>query len=96
MSLFHPGTSLQWVQCANLPVGMFNAQAVELNNRVYVGGGDTGDATTTANIYKYDFMADTWATLPSPTIGAALTSYNSQLLLIGGLDASTIKTTNQV
>ena len=46
---------------------MFNAQAVVLNNKVYVGGGnDTIEATlaasvtTAPNIYTYDPTTDTW------------------------------------
>jgi len=30
---------MQWQRCADLPVGTYNAQAVILGDKVYVGGG---------------------------------------------------------
>ena len=65
-----------------------------LKNKVYVGGGVTGRDATTLCIYTP--KADTWATLPSPTKLSALATYNSQLVLVGGMAASTNKTTNQL
>ena len=76
---------------------MYGAQAVVLNNKVYVGGGYTGDDTTSSNIYTYDPTMDTWETLQSPTRYSALTTYHNKLLLVGGVeDYSTGQTTNQL
>ena len=75
---------------------MHGAQAVVLNNRVYVGGGYTGNNTTEANIYVYDPTMDTWETLQSPTRRSALTTYHNKLLLVGGLATSTGQETNQL
>ena len=75
---------------------MFNVQAVVLNNKVYVGGGFTGDVTAAANIYTYDPTTDTWETLQSPTRYSALTTYHNKLLLVGGLEVSTGQATNQL
>ena len=90
-----PGGSLQWKKCANLPVGMRDAKAVVLKNKVYFGGGYTGDAAA-ATLYIYTPTADTWATTLSHTRRSALTTYNSQLVLVGGVAASTNEITNQL
>ena len=75
---------------------MRDAQAVVLNNKVYVGGGLTGDVTAAANVYTYDLTTDTWETLQSPTRFSALTTYHNKLLLAGGEETSTGQTTNQL
>ena len=75
---------------------MNGAQAVVLNNKVYVGGGCTGNNITSANIYTYDPTMDTWETLQSPTRCSALTTYHNKLLLVGGLETSTGQETNQL
>ena len=75
---------------------MGDAQAVVLNNKVYIGGGYTGDVTTATNIYTYDPTTDTWETLQSPTRYSALTTYHNKLLLVGGEETSTGQTTNQL
>ena len=75
---------------------MRDAQAVVLNNKVYVGGDLTEDNTTAANIYTYDPTTDTWETLQSPTRYSALTTYHNKLLLVGGEEASTGQDTNQL
>ena len=75
---------------------MSRAQAVILNNKVYVGGGYTGNNTTAANIYTYDPTMDTWETLQSPTRYSALTTYHNKLLLVGGWETSTGQVTNQL
>ena len=95
-TLLHPRATLEWSQCTSLPVGMRDAQAVVLNNKVYVGGGLTRDCTTDTNVYTYDPTMDTWETLQSPTYYQALTTYHNKLLLVGGLEASTDQVTNQL
>ena len=90
--ILQPGASLQWKKCADLPVGMYDAQAVVLKNNVYV---HTGGATA-ATLCIYTPTNDTWATLPSPTTLSALTTYHSQLVLVGGRVASTNEITNQL
>ena len=96
VTLLHPRATLEWRQCTSLPVEMCDAQAVVLNNKVYVGGGFTGDNTTLSNIYTYDPTMDTWETLQSPTRYSALTTYHNKLRLVGGVEASTHQTTNQL
>ena len=93
----HPGAPLTWEHCADLPVGMSNAQAVVLGNKVYVGGGKTPTYATDYNIYSCDFTGDiTWKTLKSPTSRSTLTTYQERLVLVGGWDPSTATPTNQL
>ena len=91
-----PGAILDWQKCTDLPVGMSNAQAVYLHNKLYVGGGETQDPTATRNVYVYNFNGNTWVSLCTPTRHPALTIYQSQLLLVGGQLASTDLITNQL
>ena len=95
-TLLHPRATLEWSQCTNLPVGICDAQAVVLNNKVYVGGGKTPYGARDANIYTYDPTMDTRETLHGPTYYSALTTYHNKLLLVGGMEASTGQTTNQL
>ena len=92
----HPGAPLTWEHCADLPVGMRDAQAVVLGNKVYVGG-DTLTTATAFNIYSCDFTGDIiWKTLKSPTSRSALTTYQERLVLVGGRDSSTARPINQL
>ena len=93
----HPGAPLKWVYCADLPVGMYDAQAVVLGNKLYVGGGVTLATATDRNIYSCDFTADiTWEILKSPTKFPTLTTYQERLVLVGGRDPSTYAPTKQL
>ena len=72
---------------------MNDAQAVVLGNKVYVGG----DGPIDKNIYSCDFTGDiTWKTVQIPTWQPALTTYQERLVLVGGVDPSTITPTNQL
>ena len=73
---------------------MENAQAVVVGGRVYVGGGRTTKNETASNIYVYDL--DTWEILESPAQQSALTAYQEKLVLIGGMDVTTKKVTNEI
>ena len=68
---------------------MFEAQLIQLGNRVFMRGG-------LGYVYIYDFSNDTWGTLESPTYYSSLTTYQERLVLVGGVDASTSCTTNNL
>ena len=78
-----------------MPVGVFNAQAVVLKNKVYIGGGCMSPGPSSI-LLVYDFTKDLWDRLDTPTQWYALTSYNSQLVLVGGTDPNTGIATNQL
>ena len=95
MNLLHPLTSLEWSKRNEIPVGVFNAQAVVLENKVYIGGGCMSPEPSSI-LLVYDFTKDLWDKLDTPTQWYALTSYNSQLVLVGGTDPNTGIATNQL
>ena len=64
-----------------MPLVMSDTQAVVLGDKVYVGGGDTQTV-----LLIYDLHDDSWKTLDTPVVNYALTTYNSQLVLVGGRD----------
>ncbi len=94
--ILHPGrVSLEWKQCAHLPVRMDDAQAVQLKNKVYVQG-DTASTKTNSTIYTYEVPADAWVSMRSPAYWSALTIYHSQLVLVGGRETITKRDTDQL
>ena len=91
-----PGAPLKWECCVDLPVGMIDAQAVVLGNKVYVGG-DTPTATQDCNIYVCEFTKSTaWRTLKHPTMMPALTTYQERLVLVGERNPTAAAPTNQL
>ena len=78
-----------------MPLGMSDAQAVVLGDKVYIGGGDS-TYHSQAVLLIYDYSNDSWETLDTPTVNYALTTYNSQLVLVGGRDPITENITNQL
>ena len=79
-----------------MPLGMSDAQAVVLGDKVYVGGGDSTYDISQAVLLIYDCHDDSWKTLDTPTVNYALTTYNSQLVLVGGRDPNSKHVTNQL
>ena len=65
-------------------MAILEAQAVCLNGKVYVRGGTMLNRRTDARLYIYTPTTDTWDILDTPVYGFALTTYRSQLLLVGG------------
>ena len=103
-TLFHPLVSLEWESCASLPTveRMQDAQAVVLNNKVYVSAADILDPSGTLHfksniIYIYDVSGNSWKEIGSTTYQHALAVYNKQLvILIGGSDLYTHTCTNEL
>lgn len=80
--------SLKWTECSNLPVDMYNAQAVWLKDKLYVGGGQTPKAFVPDDalcLYVYTPDKDTWNSLETPVSRFALTTYRAQLVIVGGV-----------
>ena len=62
------------------------AKAVWLKDKVYVGGGSSfsGSRRDHARLYIYTPTTDTWDTIDTPVYYFSLTTYHSQLVLVGG------------
>ena len=85
VDILHPLASLEWRECKGPPVDVGSAHAVWLKDKVYVGGGVTsGNTRADARLYIYTPATDTWALLDTPLYMFALTTYHSQLVLVGG------------
>ena len=85
VDILHPLASLEWRQCGGPPVSVGDAQAVWLKDKVYVGGGATlGNQRDHARLYIYSPATNEWTTLDTPVYFFALTTYHSQLVLVGG------------
>ena len=76
-------------------MGVYNAQAVVLGSKVYVGGGSM-DPGSSSRLLTYDFTKDSWEIVDTPTLWYALSTYHSQLVLVGGVDPDTEIATDQL
>ena len=66
-------------------MGITDAQAIWLEDKIYVGGGITpGISRTDARLYIYTPTTDIWTVMDTPVLLFALTIYHSQLVLVGG------------
>ncbi len=74
---------------------MMDAQAVQLKTKVYVQG-ETSYTDTDSTIYTYEVPADVWVSMQSPAYHSALTIYHSQLVLVGGIETTTRRVTDQL
>ena len=88
VDILHPFASLEWRECRAPPVNVRSAHVVWLKDKVYVGGGVTlGSYRDGTRLYIYTPTTDTWDTpIDTPVYGFALTTYHSQLVLVGGLE----------
>lgn len=78
-----------------MPLGMSDAQAVLLGEKVYMGGGDIHPGSP-ATIVIYNFTDNSWDLLNTPTENYALTIFNSQLVLLGGRNPITLNLTDKL
>ena len=66
---------------------MYDAQAVWLGDRLYVGGGWTSQSRRDkARLYIHTPTTDTWSHIDTPVYYFALITYHSQLVLVGGME----------
>ena len=65
-------------------MGMRDAQAVWLGDKLYVGGGLTSGGEDEARLYIHTPTTDTWSHIDTPVYYFSLVTYHSQLVLVGG------------
>ena len=65
-----------------------NAQVVWLEDKLYIGGGYVSGLSlrNDARLHIYTPTTDTWGTMDTPVFLFALTTYHSQLVLVGGCE----------
>ena len=78
---------LQWKKCSPLPRPLKHMQAIELNDKMYVGSGYAPTEGASYLVHCYIPATDKWEEeepLKSQTRQFAMASFNDTLLLIGG------------
>lgn len=78
---------------------MSGARAIMLDDKLYVGGGDTKELTRDCVLYEYDIngLVRKWTALPpAPVAYFALAEVNKSLTLVGGMDVSKKSATNSL
>ena len=93
--LLDPLVSLHWEKRNDLPAPVAGAHSVWLNGKLYVGGGYIFGGSF-AQLLVYSPSEDSWEVIPTPTEHYALATYHSQLVLVGGRDPTTDKSTSKV
>ena len=95
VDLFHPLASLEWrkfhklPEFHKLPVDIRDTQAVLLESKVYIGGGNVLSGASnvlSSRLLIYSLAKNSWDMLRTPTKWFGLSTYHSQLVLVGGKD----------
>jgi uncharacterized protein (TIGR03437 family) len=81
-----------WSSLSSLPVPLSSGEAVHVNGKLYVPGGQT-DAAAIATTYIYDIAGNTWATganapLTASAYSVGLDATQNILYVTGGLNSS--------
>ena len=77
-----------WKRDADIPTGMYSAKGILLEDKLYIGGGDTKDASTDCVVYEYDIngLVRKWTAIPpAPVCFFSLANVNNRLTLVGGM-----------
>ena len=96
--IIHPLSLLEWEERPSLPVVMYDAQAVFLDGTLHVGGRSTEwMSRDDARLYSCKSGSDgSWTATDTPTYRYALTTYDSRLLLVGGIEYPSKQFTNKI
>ena len=85
------------VKMADLPIPIANATCVIIGRNVYLAGGLAPDARSAMVVQVYNIDTGKCSTLPpAPQYWSEAIAIGNNLVLIGGLESSTDKTTNMV
>ena len=89
--------ALHSVKLPDLPIATFFATALVILRNVYICGGVCPDVASAQIVQVYDLDKATWTKLPpAPQYDNEAVAINNQLVLIGGLEASSGTITNMV
>ena len=83
--------------CADLPIPLYNGQAVLLMGKVYIGGYEQPGNEYPNAIYQYDPITDHWDCYAhAPTGCFALAVFRNQLTVVGGVVLTTNRLSSSV
>jgi uncharacterized protein (TIGR03437 family) len=88
---FDPNNN-SWLTLAALPVPLSNGEAIHLNGKIYVPGGQT-DTTAITTLYVYDIATNVWTTaanapLPGSAYSGGTDTAQGIIYVTGGLNSS--------
>ena len=90
-------SNLYSVKMADLPIPTADATAVIIGRNVYIAGGLAPDARSSLIVQVYNIDTGMWSTLPpAPQYYCEAIAINNNLVLIGGRESSTRKSTNML
>ncbi len=92
-------STFTWKRDVEMPVGMYGAKGVFLDDKIYIGGGDCQDVEMEQIVFEYDVngVVRKWTPLPlAPVVYFALAVVNKSVTLVGGLDLIKRAATNQI
>ena len=72
------------------------AQCVLLQNTIYLGGGYTSSLESDASLFISSTDLNSWSQVTTPTRYYGLTTYHSQVVLVGGVEPDTGMITNKL
>ena len=75
---------------------MCDAQCVLLQDKIYLGGGNTSSLKSNASLFISSTDLNSWSQVTTPTRLYGLTTYHSQVVLVGGVEPDTDMTTNEL
>ena len=75
---------------------MRDAQCVLLQDKIYLGGGDTSSWESDASLFISSTDLNSWSQVTTPTRYYGLTTYHSQVVLVGGQEPDTYMATNKL
>ena len=77
-------------------MGNQDAQALWLEDKLYVRRGWTSNVEGDAKLYIYTPNTDTWGAMDTPVYYFVLVTYHSQLMLVGGRTLGNGSVTNKL
>ena len=82
-----------------MPTGSCCSTAVVLDGKLYIGGGECKEFAQERLVYEYDYdgLVRKWTCLPpAPTVYFTPTVFNKSLVLVGGADIASRRSTAQL
>lgn len=98
MDILHPLAELSWVECGELPAERIK-QCVFLDGKIFVAAPLVqSEAPDHAKLFvsSTDAAISRWSTVITPVQEYALSTYHSQLVLVGGIETSNKRVTNKL
>ena len=95
---WRPPLTLEWRKGKNMLIKMsITVQSVVIGDFVYVGGGSADNDHNSCTVMKLDLRRDEWTKLPQYSAKwFAMTTFNNELVLVGGHTTWTRTKTNQI